>query len=112
MIQSVIRDLYEMIFSNYGKTVNEFFSAKLFEYLVNLNQESKEIIFNPLYKDVFGKYERLNPKEDDENDNFLNQNNGSVNGSIPSSPNLKSIHFNNFNKEEKDISDKRESEET
>jgi len=109
MIQSVIRDLYEMIFTNYGKTVNEFFSAKLFDYLVNLNQESKDMISNPKYKDVFGKYERLNPKDEDDNENFLNQNNGSANESIPSSPNLKTIHYTTFS-DEKEIQDKKGSE--
>ena len=55
-----------MIFSNYSKTVNEFFNAKLFDYLTHTHQESKEMLKNPEYKDVFGKYDKLNQKDDDD----------------------------------------------
>ena len=64
MIQSCIRDLYELIFcSSKG---NDFYSPKLTEYLMNTDKESKGIIKNPKYKDVFQKYEKL-VKEDEEN---------------------------------------------
>ena len=56
MIHSCIRDLYELIFSN-GKG-NDYYSPKLAEYLLFTNEESKELIANPEYKEIFGKYEK------------------------------------------------------
>lgn len=53
MIQSCIRELFEMIFSNYSKTVNEFFNARLFDYLTHTHPESKNLIKNPKYSGVF-----------------------------------------------------------
>lgn len=57
MIQSCIRDLYDMIL---GKSPdrgdNEFPIPKMAFYLTKLDQESKKIIFNEQYRDVFGKY--------------------------------------------------------
>lgn len=66
MIQSCIRELFEMIFSNYSKTVNEFFNARLFDYLTHTHQESRNLIKNPMYKDVFQKYDKLNQKEEED----------------------------------------------
>jgi hypothetical protein len=58
MIQSCIRDLYDMIL---GKSPergdNEFLIPKMAYYLTKLDQDSKKIIFNDKYKDVFGKYQ-------------------------------------------------------
>jgi hypothetical protein len=58
MIQSCIRDLYDMIL---GKSLdrgdNEFPIPKMAFYLTKLDQESKKIIFNDKYTDVFGKYQ-------------------------------------------------------
>jgi hypothetical protein len=53
MIQSCIRDLYEMIFTNKN---NDFFCPKFADHLTNTDVKSKEIIANPLYEDVFSKY--------------------------------------------------------
>jgi len=75
MIQSCIWELFEMIFSNYSKTVNEFFNARLFDYLTHTHAETKNLIKNPKYKDVFAKYEKLNQKE--EEDVFLYNDNSS-----------------------------------
>ena len=64
MIQSCIRDLYEIIFCS--SKANDFYSPKLSEYLINTDKESKAIIKNPKYRDVFYKYEKV-AKEEEEN---------------------------------------------
>lgn len=79
MIQSCIRELFEIIFSN--NKSNDFHSQKLQDHLINTDSKAKAIIVNPLYRDVFAKYEKLWNKEED--DNFLNQNSD---GSFAGSP--------------------------
>lgn len=57
MIQSCIRDLYDMILAkSQDRGDNEFLIPKMAFYLTKLDQESKKIIYNEKYKEVFGKY--------------------------------------------------------
>ena len=58
MIQSCIRDLYDMILSkSTDRGDNEFPIPKMAFYLTKLDQDSKKIIFNEKYKDVFARYQ-------------------------------------------------------
>jgi hypothetical protein len=66
MIQSCIRDLYDMILGKSSdREANEFPIPKMAYYLTKLDQESKKIVFNEKYKDVFGKYQLAAEGADD-----------------------------------------------
>lgn len=57
MIQSCIRELYEMILGkNTDKGENEFPIPKLAFYLIKDDEQSKQIIYNPEYREVFPKF--------------------------------------------------------
>jgi hypothetical protein len=66
MIQSCIRDLYDMILGkSQERGDNEFPIPKLAFYLTKLDQDSKKILFSEKYKEVFGKYQLATEGPDD-----------------------------------------------
>ena len=59
MIQSCIRDLFEIVFGTTQNNKNEaenYYNPKLFMYLTKNDIGSKKVLFNDKYKNVFGKY--------------------------------------------------------
>jgi hypothetical protein len=43
----------------------------LVDYLIRINQRSKSIIFNPIYKSIFKKYELKDIFTNDDGENFI-----------------------------------------
>ena len=41
------------------------------DYLIRINQKSKSIIFNPIYKSIFKKYELKDIYTNEEGENFI-----------------------------------------
>ena len=50
---------------------NELYNQKLVDYLIRINPKSKSIIFNPLYKSIFKKYDLKDIFINEEGENFI-----------------------------------------